>query len=89
MTITRITQANSERIEIDERRYRRVAVIDLGSNSARLIIMRTLPDRFYYLEDEIREVVRLRSGMTEAGLSKEAMARQSPTSRAMSNPCWW
>lgn len=87
MTITRITQANSERIEIDERRYRRVAVIDLGSNSARLIIMRTLPDRFYYLEDEIREVVRLRSGMTEAGLSKEAMARGVATLRMFNRFC--
>jgi exopolyphosphatase/guanosine-5'-triphosphate,3'-diphosphate pyrophosphatase len=53
----------------------RTAVIDLGSNSARVIIMNSVAGYSYHLEDEIREIVRLREGMTELGLSEAAMAR--------------
>ncbi|MFN2137023.1 MAG: hypothetical protein ACK2UK_13770 [Candidatus Promineifilaceae bacterium] len=53
----------------------RVAVIDLGSNTARMIVMSTVPGYAYNLDDEIREVVRLREGMDEHGLSAEATAR--------------
>jgi exopolyphosphatase/guanosine-5'-triphosphate,3'-diphosphate pyrophosphatase len=53
----------------------RYGVIDLGSNTARLIIMTAIPGYAYRLEDEIREVVRLRQGMTARGLSQEAMDR--------------
>jgi exopolyphosphatase/guanosine-5'-triphosphate,3'-diphosphate pyrophosphatase len=53
----------------------RVVVIDLGSNTARLIVLQAVPGHAWRLEDEIREVVRLRQGMTDAGLSAEAMER--------------
>jgi exopolyphosphatase/guanosine-5'-triphosphate,3'-diphosphate pyrophosphatase len=57
------------------REPRRIAVIDLGSNTARLIVMGAVTGYSYRLEDEIREVVRLRQGMTERGLSDEAVTR--------------
>ncbi len=41
-----------------------IAVIDLGSNTARLVVFKATPGNSYRLEDEIREVVRLRQGMT-------------------------
>lgn len=41
----------------------------------------------YRLEDEIREVVRLRQGMTAAGLSDEAMARALVTLRLFKRFC--
>jgi exopolyphosphatase/guanosine-5'-triphosphate,3'-diphosphate pyrophosphatase len=53
----------------------RYGVIDLGSNTARLIVMLAIQGYAYRLEDEVREVVRLRQGMTEAGLSDAAMGR--------------
>ena len=55
---------------------KRIAIIDLGSNTARLIVISTVPGYAYNLDDEIREVVRLREGMSEeSGLSPEATAR--------------
>lgn len=51
----------------------RIAIIDLGSNTARVIVMNAVPGYAYRLEDEIREVVRLRQGITRHGLSDEAM----------------
>ena len=55
--------------------WRLIAILDLGSNTARLIVMRAILGYAYRLEDEIREVVRLREGMTAQGLSDEAMER--------------
>ena len=52
-----------------------IAVIDLGSNTARLVVFKATPGNSYRLEDEIREVVRLRQGMTADGLSDAAMER--------------
>ncbi len=46
---------------------RRLAVIDLGSNTARLVLLGYEPGRRYGLLDELRQVVRLSEGMTEAG----------------------
>jgi exopolyphosphatase/guanosine-5'-triphosphate,3'-diphosphate pyrophosphatase len=54
---------------------KQIAVIDLGSNTARLIVMRAIPGYAYRLDDEIREVVRLRQGMTPRGLDEEAVQR--------------
>ena len=59
----------------------KVAIIDLGSNTARLVVMHAVPGYSFRLEDEIREVVRLRHGMTEDGLSEEAMTRAFSTLR--------
>ncbi len=53
----------------------RIAVIDLGSNTARLIVLSTVPGYAYNLDEEIREVVRLREGMTATGLSAAATRR--------------
>lgn len=65
----------------------RIAVIDLGSNTARLIVMGAVPGYAYRLEDEIREVVRLRQGMTEKGLSEKSVARALSTLRLFKRFC--
>lgn len=65
----------------------RIAIIDLGSNTVRMVIMRAEPGFAYRLEDEIREVVRLREGMTTAGLSEAAMARALSTLRLFKRFC--
>jgi len=70
-----------------ESRPRRIAVIDLGSNTARLIVMRSLPGYSFRLEEEIREVVRLWHGMTEEGLSAEAVRRALSTLRLFKRFC--
>ena len=65
----------------------RVGIIDLGSNTARLVVMGAIPGYSYRIEDEIREVVRLRQGMTERGLSEEAVARALSTMRLFKRFC--
>jgi len=65
----------------------RIAVIDLGSNTNRLIVMNTIPGFVYFLEDEVREVVRLRQGMTARGLSDDAMNRGFSTLRLYKDFC--
>jgi len=65
----------------------RIAIIDLGSNTARLIVMNAIPGYAYRLEDEVREVVRLRQGMTKDGLSEAAMARGFSTLRLFKRFC--
>ncbi|MCA9936352.1 MAG: Ppx/GppA family phosphatase [Anaerolineales bacterium] len=65
----------------------RIAIIDLGSNTARLIVMSALPGYAYHLDDEIREVVRLREGMTAQGLSPQAIARALVTLRLFKRFC--
>ena len=72
---------------MDARKPVRIAVIDLGSNTARLVVMNVIPGYAYRLEDEVREVVRLRQGMTERGLSGEAMARAFSTLRLFKRFC--
>ncbi|MCB9076714.1 MAG: Ppx/GppA family phosphatase [Anaerolineaceae bacterium] len=66
---------------------RYIAIIDLGSNTARVVIMGTVAGYAYHLEDEIREVVRLRQGMTKHGLSSEAMTRGLFTLRLFKRFC--
>lgn len=65
----------------------RIAVIDLGSNTARLIVMSAVPGYAYHLDDEIREMVRLREGMTDQGLSAAAIARALVTLRLFKRFC--
>jgi exopolyphosphatase/guanosine-5'-triphosphate,3'-diphosphate pyrophosphatase len=65
----------------------RIGIIDLGSNTARLVVMDAIPGHAYRLEDEIREVVRLRQGMTEKGMSESAMARALFTLRLFKRFC--
>ena len=63
-----------------------VAVIDLGSNTARLVLIAAIPGYSYRLQDEIREVVRLRQGITKKGLD-EAAARAISTLRLFKRFC--
>jgi exopolyphosphatase/guanosine-5'-triphosphate,3'-diphosphate pyrophosphatase len=65
----------------------RIAIIDLGSNTARLVVVQAVPGHSYRLEDQVREVVRLRQGMTEAGLSSEAMDRGFSSLRLFKRFC--
>lgn len=58
---------------------RRIAVIDLGSNTARLVLLSAEPGSTYRQIDEIREVVRLRKGMTDEGLAEDAVQRAFST----------
>jgi exopolyphosphatase / guanosine-5'-triphosphate,3'-diphosphate pyrophosphatase len=66
---------------------RRVGIVDLGSNSARVIVMNYEPGRSYHLEDEIREVVRLREGMIAGRLGEAAMTRALFTLRLFKQFC--
>ena len=70
-----------------DRQSYRVAIIDLGSNTARLIVMQTIPGYAYRLVDEIREVVRLRKGMTKKGLHKKAVERAFSTLQLFKRFC--
>ena len=55
---------------------RQVAVIDLGSNSWRLVVFTFSPGRWWKLTDELYETVRIGAGLGASGrLSEEAMAR--------------
>ncbi len=65
----------------------RIAVIDLGSNTARLIVLSAIPGYAYNLDDEIREVVRLRQGMNASGLSEAAIGRALFTLRLFKRFC--
>lgn len=65
----------------------RIAIIDVGSNSAKAIVMQYTPGHSYQQVDEIREVLRLREGMTEAGLSETAMTRAVYTLRLFKRFC--
>jgi exopolyphosphatase/guanosine-5'-triphosphate,3'-diphosphate pyrophosphatase len=72
---------------MDNNQTRRIAVIDLGSNTTRLIIMETRLGFSYRLVDEVREVTRLRKGLTSQGLSKKAIARGLSTLRLYMDFC--
>ena len=68
-------------------RSQRMAIIDLGSNTARLVVMNAIPGFSYHQQDEIREVVRLRQGMSKKGLSREAIERALATLRLFKRFC--
>jgi exopolyphosphatase/guanosine-5'-triphosphate,3'-diphosphate pyrophosphatase len=65
----------------------RIAVIDMGSNTNRLVVMETQLGFSYQMVDEVREVVRLRHGMTSNGLSEDAIARGMSTLRLYKDFC--
>ncbi len=65
----------------------RIAIIDMGSNTARLVVINTVYGYSFRLEDEIREVVRLRQGISPAGLSEDAIARALFTLRLFKRFC--
>lgn len=72
---------------MDTNQTRRIAVIDLGSNTTRLIIMETRLGFSYRLVDEVREMTRLRQGLTSQGLSKKVIARGLSTLRLYIDFC--
>ncbi|MBP2651497.1 MAG: ppx 2 [Firmicutes bacterium] len=66
----------------------RIAIIDLGSNSARLIIMHTYVNGAYNLVYHQKETVRLSEGMgTTTSLSSNAIDRAVKTLKTFSHMC--
>jgi len=58
----------------------RLAVVDLGSNSFRLVVFTWVDDSWFRLSDEIHETVRIGEGLEETGrLAKEPMERALET----------
>ena len=51
---------------------KRVAVIDLGSNTSKLILMTYEPGRSYHQLDELRQLVRLAEGMADSDVMRAA-----------------
>jgi exopolyphosphatase/guanosine-5'-triphosphate,3'-diphosphate pyrophosphatase len=64
-------------ISSDHSLERTRAVIDMGSNSFRLVVYRYVPGRWFRLVDEIREPVRLSEGTVDARITPAALARAS------------
>ena len=61
-------------------RAERLAVVDLGSNSFRLVVFTWVDDSWFRLSDEIHEVVRIGEGLEETGkLAPEPMERALET----------
>ena len=53
----------------------RIAVVDLGSNSFRLVVFHYQRGRWFRMVDEIREPVRMSAGADETGIQPRALAR--------------
>src|ERR687895_1534084 len=67
---------------------RRLAVVDLGSNSFRLVVFTWVPDSWWKRTDEIHEVVRIGEGLDAAGvLAPEPMARALETVELYAHFC--
>ena len=54
-----------------------IAIIDLGSNTTRMVIYEYERDRYFRLLDEIREVVRLREGMGRTNVLRAAAIQRA------------
>lgn len=66
----------------------KIGIIDLGSNSVRLILMRIYPNGSFKLIDEIKESVRLSQGMDQDGnLRTETIKRTIETIRFFTKLC--
>jgi exopolyphosphatase/guanosine-5'-triphosphate,3'-diphosphate pyrophosphatase len=67
---------------------RRAAVIDMGSNSFRLVVYGYVPGRYWQHVDEIREAVRVGQGMGGEGrLGAEPMERAVSTAKVFGSFC--
>jgi exopolyphosphatase/guanosine-5'-triphosphate,3'-diphosphate pyrophosphatase len=65
-----------------------VAIIDLGSNSARLIVMKAFPDHSYQMIQELREAVRLADHLDdESGIRPEGIDRAIEVAMAFARCC--
>ncbi len=71
----------------DDRRSRRVAIVDLGSNTFRLVVFRYSPNGPYAMADEIRETVRLSAGAVDGRITDEAIARGVTAARMYATYC--
>ncbi len=67
---------------------RRIGIIDLGSNTSRLIVIAYVPDRSFRLVDEVSATVRLAEGMGETlTLQPQPMYRAIETLKMFHNFC--
>ncbi len=66
---------------------RTLAVVDMGSNSFRLVVFRYMPGRWFWLVDEIREPVRLSEGMRDGIVHAPALARAERAARLYASYC--
>lgn len=66
---------------------RLLGVIDMGSNSFRLVVYRHRPGRWFRLVDEIREPVRLSEGVRDGRLRRRALARAARASHLYAAYC--
>lgn len=70
------------------RHSQRVAIIDMGSNSFRLIVVEYVPNLSFKVIDEVRESVRLMEGMTvDDVMTMEAMERAARVMRIYAAFC--
>jgi exopolyphosphatase / guanosine-5'-triphosphate,3'-diphosphate pyrophosphatase len=66
----------------------RLAVVDLGSNSFRLVVFTWVEDSWFRLSDEIHETVRIGEGLEETGrLAEEPMERALETVELYAHYC--
>ena len=56
---------------------RKIGIVDLGSNTTRLVIYEYEPGKRFRLADEVREVVRLREGMGRTNILRAAAIERS------------
>lgn len=54
-----------------------IAIVDLGSNTTRLVIYDYEPGKRFHLVDEVRQVVRLREGMGNTNILRAAAIKRS------------
>ncbi len=66
---------------------RRLAVVDMGSNTFRLVVFRYRPGGAYRLVDEVRDPVRLSRGAGPDGIRPEAIERARHTARLYAAFC--
>jgi exopolyphosphatase/guanosine-5'-triphosphate,3'-diphosphate pyrophosphatase len=66
---------------------RRHAVIDMGSNTFRLVVFSQRPGGSFQLVDEIRDAVRLSAGSGAAGLQADSIERAAHTARLYAAYC--
>ncbi len=62
---------------------RKIGIIDLGSNTTRLIVMAYVPGRCFRLVDEVSEVVRLAEGVDASGALQPRPIRRAVEALAM------
>lgn len=72
LAVHKIVKHKKERLSVE-----RIAVIDLGSNSARLIIANILPNGHFVVFDELKESVRLGQDMERDGFLKPSRVAQA------------